>query len=55
MTVRSEQRSETYDDFTDYRCNNGHIFGVPWGDEPPRSTVVCPRCGATSFIERQGE
>jgi hypothetical protein len=37
-------------DYTDYRLG-GHVFAVPWGDEPPRSTVVCPTCGATAFIE----
>jgi ribosomal protein S27AE len=40
---------------TDYRCGKeGHIFAVPWGDETPRTTVVCPLCGATAFIHWPG-
>lgn len=38
------------DEFTDYRCLNGHIFSVPWGDEPPRSSVICPVCTSTGAI-----
>lgn len=41
-------------EFTDYRCVRGHVFSVPWGAGAPRSTVVCPKCGATGTIHFGG-